>query len=74
MFYVYENWQAGPPKAKIHRAACGYCNDGRGRTGEYDPAHGQWYGPFDTLGSARDFQVRLQVQDRSDCGHCMRSD
>lgn len=71
MFYIYENWQAGPHKAKIHRASCAYCNDGRGRAGGYDPAHGKWHGPFSTLSQARAFQVRMRVRDRSDCGHCM---
>ena len=30
-FYIYENWQAGPHKAVIHRGDCRYCNQGRGR-------------------------------------------
>ncbi len=47
--YVYENWQAGPHKAVIHRGSCGYCNDGAGVAGGYDPRHAEWHGPFDTL-------------------------
>jgi len=32
-FYIYENWQAGPHKAVIHRGSCGHCNNGQGKTG-----------------------------------------
>lgn len=32
IYYIYENWQAGPRKAVIHRADCGHCNNGRGRS------------------------------------------
>jgi len=52
-FYVYENWQAGPHKAVIHQGDCAFCNDGRGRTGGYDPRHAQWHGPLSTLDEAR---------------------
>ena len=31
-YYIYENWQAGPHKAKIHQSSCGHCNGGLGRT------------------------------------------
>ena len=73
MYYVYENWQAGPHKAVIHRASCAHCNDGRGRTGDYDPAHGDWHGPFATLELARTFQRAMVVIERSECGHCMKT-
>lgn len=53
MFYVYENWQAGPRKAVIHHASCGYCNDGEGKAGGYDPRHAQWHGPYNTIDQAR---------------------
>jgi len=62
-FYVYENWQAGPRKAVIHRGTCGHCNDGRGRAGGYDPAHAQWHPQpghgFVTLAAARSFAQAL---------------
>jgi hypothetical protein len=51
-FWIYENWHAGPHKAVIHRSSCGHCNDGAGVAGGYDPGHGQWHGPFDTLAGA----------------------
>src|SRR5712672_2485157 len=31
-FYVYENWAAGPHKAILHRASCGQCSSGKGRS------------------------------------------
>jgi len=52
-FYIYENWQAGPRKAVIHKGSCGNCNDGRGKAGGYDPAHAKWHAPFDDLDAAR---------------------
>src|SRR5437016_2251898 len=62
-FYVYENWQAGPHKTVIHPGSCGFCNDGRGRAGGYDPAHAKWHpgGPsrFETLQEAHDFADSL---------------
>lgn len=69
MFWIYENWHAGPHKAVIHRGDCGCCNDGAGRGGGYDPRHAQWHGPFDTLAvaegaSAALFAVVIRVRHR----------
>jgi hypothetical protein len=67
-FYVYENWQAGPRKAVIHRGDCRFCNEGNGRAGGYDPAHARWHpgrAPgFGTLSEARDFSRSLDVVER----------
>jgi hypothetical protein len=52
-FYIYENWQAGPHKAVVHRSTCGFCNDGHGRAGGYDPRHALWHGPYVGLEAAR---------------------
>jgi hypothetical protein len=71
-FYIYENWQAGPRKAKIHRGSCRYCNDGRGRAGGYDPGHAQWHGPYDDLESARAASNALRnIVVRSECPVCV---
>src|ERR1700730_6414943 len=68
MFYVYENWQAGPHRAVIHHARCGFCNDGEGRAGGYDPQHARWHGPFETIDKARNAsQTLLGVVDRREC-------
>jgi hypothetical protein len=53
-YYVYENWQAGPPKAVIHIGTCGFCNDGKGLSkGDYNRSHGRWHREGDTLEKAR---------------------
>jgi len=66
-FYIYENWQAGPHKAVIHFGECGYCNNGVGRAGGYDPKHALWHGPYSNLQAARGFQRSLNVAVRSEC-------
>ena len=58
-YYIYENWQAGPHKAVIHAGNCGFCNDGKGRAGGYDPRHGKWHGPFETVDVARSAAATL---------------
>jgi hypothetical protein len=59
-FYVYENWQAGPHKAVIHRGSCGHCKEGHGKVGGYDPEHAHWHGPFSTIEEARDASDALR--------------
>jgi hypothetical protein len=58
-FHVYENWQAGPRKAVIHKGSCGFCKDGQGRAGGYDPTHAQWHGPFDDFNDSSEAIERL---------------
>ncbi len=48
-YYIYRNWVA-EKKAVIHRADCGYCNDGKGC--HFNPLgdrNGKWFGPFNKL-------------------------
>jgi hypothetical protein len=59
-FYIYENWQAGPHKALIHRGTCGHCNDGKGRVGGYDSRHAKWHGPYDTAQGATSAAMTLR--------------
>jgi hypothetical protein len=67
-FYIYENWQAGPHKAVIHRGACGHCNNGQGKTGGYSPLHARWHGPYDDLRTTRHASdVLLHIVNRSEC-------
>lgn len=70
VFYVYENWQAGPHKAVVHTGECGHCNGGRGRTGTADPKHGKWHGPFKAVDQAQAAQQRLKVKSLKNC-RCM---
>ena len=58
-FYIYENWQAGPHKAIIHRGSCGHCKDGHGSAGGSDPKHGKWHGPYATLHIAQSVSAGL---------------
>ena len=70
-YYIYENWQAGPHKAVIHRGSCGHCNNGQGRNeGNYDPDHGEWRGPWDDLQEARKAQAKMSVEVRKECQIC----
>jgi len=67
-FFVYENWQAGPHKAVLHRSNCGQCNHGKGRPSGHDPAHAQWHGPYLTLTDGRHaLQSMPNVLIRSEC-------
>jgi hypothetical protein len=66
-FFIYENWQAGPHKAVIHEGSCGYCNEGKGRAGGYDPAHAEWHGPINDLAEARRIQNSMKVVERKEC-------
>ena len=67
-FFVYENWQAGPHKAVLHRSNCGQCNHGKGRPSGHDPAHAQWHGPYATLTDGRQaLQSMPNVLIRSEC-------
>ena len=47
MFWVYENWHAGPHKAVIHSGTCAFCNNGAGRARGYDPRFWIWHPSFE---------------------------
>src|SRR5450432_4310310 len=67
-FFVYENWQAGPHKAVLHRSSCGQCNHGKGRPAGHDPLHASWHGPYPTVADARQaLQAMPNVLIRSEC-------
>lgn len=73
-YYIYENWQAGPHKAVIHAGDCGYCNDGKGKMGGYDPSHAEWHGPFNTLSEARKASRELNnVAEHKECSRCVKT-
>ena len=44
MYYVYENWTH--KRARVHRAGCSYCNNGRGTQPSDSGQNGKWHGPF----------------------------
>ncbi len=67
-FFVYENWQAGPHKAVLHRSNCGQCNHGKGRPSGHDPAHASWHGPYPTIAEAREaLLIMPSILIRSEC-------
>lgn len=73
-YYIYENWQAGPHRAKIHQGSCRHCNGGLGRTqGGYDPSRGKWHGPYNDVSAAREAQQRMHVVSRSEWQVCMKA-
>ena len=55
MYWVYENWQAGPHKVVLHHETCGMCKRGQGLRGGTNPAFGKWHGPFTSVQEARSF-------------------
>jgi 4-hydroxy-tetrahydrodipicolinate synthase len=67
-FFIYENWQAGPHKAVLHRSSCGQCSNGKGRPAGHDPQHSRWHGPYATLAEGRNqLQTMAGVLIRSEC-------
>ncbi|MBA3075525.1 MAG: hypothetical protein FP831_18155 [Anaerolineae bacterium] len=70
-FYIYENWQAGPHKARIHNATCRFCNNGNGIHPEASEENGKWHGPFKTLEETltKAEQTGGKV---SKCHHCFK--
>jgi len=56
MYWVYENWQARGHKVVIHKASCGDCKNGKGKSGQgTNPAYGRWLGSFQTYLQAEQF-------------------
>lgn len=49
-FWVYEN--TVHRKARVHRAGCSFCSDGRGLHGAGQTLSGKWFGPFPDLDGA----------------------
>ena len=56
-YRVYKNWTH--ERAIVHRADCGYCNDGRGIHTDASRRNGRWHGPFSDSSLASDRQAKL---------------
>lgn len=67
-FYVYENWTHD--RARIHRASCGYCNDGRGTQASSSERNGKWHGPYESRDLALRVAGNLRREDTKVCGTC----
>jgi 4-hydroxy-tetrahydrodipicolinate synthase len=68
LFFIYENWLAGPHKIVLHRSTCGQCNHGKGRPAGHDANHSKWHGPYASLSETRDASHAMaNVLIRSEC-------
>jgi hypothetical protein len=70
-FWVYEN--TVHRKARIHRADCSFCSDGRGLHGGGESLSGKWFGPFTDFESASTAARNTRQDDVRDCGACLGS-
>lgn len=68
-FYVYENWTN--KRARLHRAACSFCNAGRGSQTASGDKNGEWHGPFANVEQARAKVATLEYADKGECGTCL---
>ena len=64
-YFVYENWTHD--RARIHKADCGHCNDGRGTQAGSSNRNGKWHGPYDDRGEAFRAAGRLGREDTKPC-------
>ena len=67
-FYIYENWTHD--RVRIHRASCGYCNNGDGTQASTSPKNGRWLGPFDNRALVFAKAKSLKRMDTKPCGTC----
>jgi hypothetical protein len=70
-FWVYEN--TIHRKARVHRADCSFCSDGRGIHGGGQTISGRWFGPFPDLDSAVATARNTRQGDVRACGVCIGS-
>lgn len=67
-FWVYRNWIHN--RARLHRADCSYCNNGRGTQNASNSTTGEWRS-FAAEAEARQFLSSLDYDDAAACGVCM---
>jgi hypothetical protein len=67
-YYVYENWTHD--RARVHRAECSHCNEGRGTQGATSDRNGRWHPPTSERDSAFKLAASLGRTDTKACGHC----
>ena len=77
-YWVYENWTHR--RIRVHRAACAFCNDGRGLGVGTNGKNDDWYGSFASPDLAWAQVRRLPSRrtsgtwDVADCHTCAPSD
>lgn len=61
-------------RARVHKASCPDCRDGRGQEGQHRTGSGAtgWDGPFSTLAEAEQFMAAQfpTFKDTGKCGRC----
>jgi hypothetical protein len=71
LFWVYEN--KIKRYAAIHRANCGFCNQGEGIGVGYNRLHASWRGPFASLDeAARLIFARPTLHGFMFCNRCLK--
>ena len=67
-FYLYENYPTN--RVTIHASDCGFCNEGKGKTGESVTPNGKWHGPFADVFTAKAVseQLRRPIAIHQCCG------
>ena len=58
-------------RARIHKAGCNRCNDGRGIKGERLPDN-RWHGPYRSKQEAINRALETGRQDARGCWFCLR--
>ena len=71
LFWIYDS-RTGR-YAAIHRATCGFCNQGSGLGGGYNPLLGSWRGPFCDLDEASHHVLAYHatLQEMRYCRRCV---
>jgi hypothetical protein len=67
-YWVYENWRR--KRARMHRADCASCNDGKGKQPEDSGRSGHWLGPFSEREAAVTALGNTGFVDRGICPFC----
>lgn len=68
-YYIYENLVHN--RAIIHKATCAYVK-GRQNPDAIDQKRNEWHGPFDNLTAAKNRQQTMPVNEKKECGNCMK--
>ena len=68
-YWVYEDDPTN--RVRVHRATCGYCNDGQGVKGSRR-SDNRWHGPFGTKQEAIELALSTGRPDAGGCGSCLR--
>jgi hypothetical protein len=67
-YWVHENWTHD--YARVHKAECSHCNDGRGTQPSDSGQNTKWHGPFSKRDEAYEAARRLQATDARGCTVC----